>query len=565
MVGQVTLLQNHKKAQRKKHNRQAHKPKAEQPLAIDDVNKQLRECFESILEFCLSGDKDSLFFSFEQKLQDKIFLLGGLYCQLYLVSRHERFCYSNWQEGERYYAQKQPAGRTIYTIFGRVRYWRRYFIHKNDSAGFFPFDAAIGLSKDGFSPLVMKLATKLATRVSFGTCVLLLRSFYGWSPGKESIQDMVLGIGKEASCYMETANFAEDEGDVLVIEVDGKAIATLTDTELAKRKRSRKLPKVSCCRRHRGKACRKRTKRVRRQANDFSKNGRSATLAVMYSLKRGTDGRLHGPINKKVWGSFASRKVMLEWTRRQATKRGFSPDTHKHVHIVVDGEPCLRDGLAKLFPNATFCLDIRHVEEYLWKFGRAFYPDDKMNRKNREELVDTLRAKLYDGEVENLLELLKEVRRTLSPKANRDKAVRETVVKAITYMQTRVGMMNYQKYIEEDLPIGSGMMEGAVRNVIGERLDCSGMRWKPERAEALLHLRCIELNGDWVHFYNWAYSQWVKRMQSEERNIQMRSNQPLELPKGRNCVSQTTRCISWSKESTFRRRHRCREVTDYGW
>ncbi|WP_028582171.1 ISKra4 family transposase [Desulfogranum japonicum] len=531
MVGQVTLLQNHKKTQRNTHNRQNDRPTVEQPLAIDDLKQQLRECFESILQFCLSGDNDSLFFSFEKKLQDKIFLLGALYCQLYLISRHERFCYSNWLKGDRYYAQRNLSGRTICTIFGEVRYWRRYFIHKGNSSGFFPFDTAVGLSKDGFSPLVMKLAAKLATRVSFGTCILLLRSFYGWSPSKESIQDMVLGIGREASCYMETANFTEDEGEVLVIEVDGKAIATLTDRELAKRKKSRKRQKVSCCRRHRGKACRKQTKRVRRKADDLSKNGRSATVVVMYSLKLGTDKRLHGPINKKAWGSFTPRKVMLEWARRQATKRGFPPDTNKQVHIVVDGEPCLRDGLAKLFPNATFCLDIRHAEEYLWKFGRAFYPDDNINQKNREDLVDTLRAKLYEGEVENLLELLKEVRCTLSPKAKRDKAVRKAVAKAITYMQSRVDMMNYQKYIEEDLPIGSGMVEGAVRNVIGERLDCSGMRWKPERAEALLHLRCIELNGDWDHFYDWAYGQWVKRMQSEERNIQVRSSKPLELPK----------------------------------
>lgn len=107
--------------------------------------------------------------------------------------------------------------------------------------------------------------------------------------------------------------------------------------------------------------------------------------------------------------------------------------------------------------------------------------------------------------MQNLLELLKEVRGSLSPKAKRDTAVRNAVAKAINYIHPRLDMMSYQTYIEEDLPIASGMVEGAVRYVIGERLDCSGVRWKPERAEALLHLRCIELNGDWDHFYSWAY------------------------------------------------------------
>jgi hypothetical protein len=75
----------------------------------------------------------------------------------------------------------------------------------------------------------------------------------------------------------------------------------------------------------------------------------SITLVAMYTLKRGDDGRLHGPLNKQVWGSYAPRKVMLAWARRHATKRGFPPGTDKRIHIVLDGETCLHDGLAVLY------------------------------------------------------------------------------------------------------------------------------------------------------------------------------------------------------------------------
>lgn len=95
----------------------------------------------------------------------------------------------------------------------------------------------------------------------------------------------------------------------------------------------------------------------------------------------------------------------------------------------------------------------------------------------------------------------------LSKRAKRDKKKREILKSVINYMEPRFenGMMNYKEYIEEDLPIASSMAQGAARYVIGERMDCSGMRWIPERAEALLHLRCIELNGDWDHFFEWTY------------------------------------------------------------
>jgi len=91
-------------------------------------------------------------------------------------------------------------------------------------------------------------------------------------------------------------------------------------------------------------ACR--GKKKRRQPGDKRKNGRSITLVVRYTLKQGDDGRLHGLVNKRVWGSYAPRKVMLAWAREQATRRGFPPETEKRVHLVVDGELCLYDGLS---------------------------------------------------------------------------------------------------------------------------------------------------------------------------------------------------------------------------
>ncbi len=59
------------------------------------------------------------------------------------------------------------------------------------------------------------------------------------------------------------------------------------------------------------------------------------------------------------------------------------------------------------------------------------------------------------------------------------------------FTEPLLDMMKYKDYIELDLPTASGIAEGAARYVAGERMDCSGMRWIPERAEAPLHLRCV--------------------------------------------------------------------------
>jgi hypothetical protein len=324
---------------------------------------------------------------------------------------------------------------------------------------------------------------------------------------------------------MEEVVTTKDDGEVLVIEVDGKATPTATEDELTKRRGKRHSKKCSCgCQRHRAKITR--GKRQRRKKGDKSKNGRSITLVVMYTLKKGEDGKLHGPLNKKVWGSYAPRKVMLNWAREQATKRGFPPSTNKRIHIVIDGEKCLEDGLRKHFPTASFALDIRHLESKIWKTGRTFYPEGS---QELEHWVEERKTLLYSGQAEFLLVGLEELYQTLSKRAKRDKNKREQLTKLIEYMKKRLNMMNYKQLLEEDLVIASGIVEGAARYVVGERMDCSGMRWIPERGEALLRLRCIELNGDWDSFFDWGYQRWLKKLRQAKRVV-IKTNEPLELP-----------------------------------
>lgn len=298
------------------------------PPSIPHIQDQIRSTCEDIIHFCLAGT-EATFYKAEQELQVKISSLACLFLQLFLMSFQEQFDYLPWQEEGKYY-KGNLVSRTIKTIYGDVRYWRHYLIRKS-GGGFYPLDACIGLTGDGFSPLVMSLAIRLATRMSFSASVLLFRCFYGWAPSSEALQHLIIGMGKDSGAYMEHAQAPTDDGEVLIIEVDGKATPTATAAELHKRRGKRHPKPHACgCARHRGQAKRAcRGKKKRRQPGDKSKNGRSITLVVMYTLKRGDDGRLHGPINKRVWGSYAPRKVMVAWARRQATKRGFPPGTDK--------------------------------------------------------------------------------------------------------------------------------------------------------------------------------------------------------------------------------------------
>jgi hypothetical protein len=246
----------------------------------------------------------------------------------------------------------------------------------------------------------------------------------------------------------------------------------------------------------------------------------------MYTLRRGGDGRLHGPCNKKVYGSFGTRKAALNWARDQATRRGFPPKTDKTVQIVFDGEKCLEQRCRKLFPGAILTLDIRHVQEKLWEVGRLFH------REGSWELttwVEELEQWLYKGYVRTLLRRLEQELKGVSCRGPGTKAKRQALKKVIDYLEPRVKLMDYGQWRKDDLVIASGIVEGAARYVVGERLDNSGMRWIEERAEAILLLRCIEVNGDWEAFMSWSQEQRSQEL-GRGQVVQIRSKTSTQRP-----------------------------------
>jgi hypothetical protein len=216
----------------------------------------------------------------------------------------------------------------------------------------------------------------------------------------------------------------------------------------------------------------------------------------------------------------------MNWARDHATRRGFPPQTDKTVQIVIDGERCLEQQLRRLFPGAILTLDIRHAQEKLWEVGRLFHQEGSPELAS---WVVGLEQLLYRGHVQTLLRRLDEELNRVSRRGPGTKQKREKLKDVLTYLRARVKLMDYGRWRAADLVIASGVVEGAARYVVGERLDNSGMRWVEERAEAVLLLRCIEVNGDWEDFVKWSQAQRSQELGRGEV-VQIRSKNPIQLP-----------------------------------
>ena len=170
---------------------------------------------------------------------------------------------------------------------------------------------------------------------------------------------------------------------------------------------------------------------------------------------------------------------------------------------------------------------MRHVEEKLWLAGRAFHAEGSAALA---AWVKELQDLLYGGRPAALVQRLEALHAQVSRRGPGTKARRQALAKVLRYIRPRLDMMRYQDLQAQDLVIASGVVEGAARYVVGERLDCAGMRWIPGRAEALLHLRCVELNGDWEAFFAWAQARWQEDLQ-QGKPVQVWTDEPIKLPK----------------------------------
>lgn len=452
----------------------------------------------------------------------QVLAVGRLCLQLFLQMREAQWR-ATARQTPRGYKRQGPIVRQLGTFFGKVSYARSYFYRAG--GGYYPLDIELGLTGDGFSLLLTSCAVRLATKVSYAQAVLLLTLFLQWSPAQTSLEELVLGLGRHTAAWFEHAPAPRGDGEVLVIQIDSKATPTATAAELAKRRGPRSANAHPGSARHRGRAARLRwgSKR-RRQKGDKAKNGKMATIVVMYTLRKSPDGTLEGPLNKRVYASYAPKRHAVAIARREADKRGFTPSSGKAIQLVTDGDNDLERYIDELFPEAEHTIDIYHVVEYLWEAGACLY------REGSAELtawVDAQKAALYDGRVAEVSAELATRIKQLAPQQN---SARDRLTSIQDYLTKRQAKMDYKRLRELDWETGSGAVEGAVRYVIAQRFDCGGMRWVKKRAEALLQLRCLEVNNDWEAFITFVHERTQTQAQEQHKNLPLKCAEPAPLP-----------------------------------
>jgi len=193
----------------------------------------------------------------ERAVRGLVFAIGRLLLAFYLARREENSEKEVGRWLKRGFTREAPNRKHLGTFFGRVTFWRTY-VRRPGGTGLYPLDRALGLTADGFSLLVMQMAARLSTLLTYEQATGLLVYFLSWSPPETSVEKAVLGFGRHTAEWFKAAPPPEGDGEILVVQFDSKGTPTATEQELEKRRGKRQEQDRPPSPRHRGRAKRKR-------------------------------------------------------------------------------------------------------------------------------------------------------------------------------------------------------------------------------------------------------------------------------------------------------------------
>src|SRR5438105_6328521 len=192
---------------------------------------------------------------------------------------------------------------------------------------------------------------------------------------------------------------------------------------------------------------------------------------------------------------------MLEeiWARN----RGYGKEM---VHL-CDGQDALWEARQRRLPRrkTTDILDLLHVTPRLWQAAHAFHPEKS---KEAEQFVRERVRKMLEGKVDLVVRGLREMR----TKRNLTGSKKATVTKVCAYFENNRERMHYDEYLAKGYPIASGVIEGACRHLVKDRMERAGMHWTRAGSQAMWDMRSIHINGDWHRYQKFRLENETKRL-----------------------------------------------------
>jgi len=375
------------------------------------------------------------------------------------------------------------------TIFGEITVDRMGYLHPGE-ATVHPLDEQVELPHRSFSYELQRRVVKAAIQGPFEEAIERLEESTGVTMPKRCAEAILVEAAVDfAAFYQQRTPLApEATGPILVGSADGKGIPIKKETPV------RRVVQPS-------KGHQRNKKKMSVVATVYSQAPRIRTpeevIETLFSTepRSTTKAPRSRPEDKRVWASLDQGKAgVLDEVAQEMARR--DPSHTKEWVALTDGERALQNQVQARLKGVPLVLDFQHALSKLWTAAYAFH---KEGTPEAEAWVKQRALRLLQGDVSQVVKGL----RQSATKRGLKGAKKKTVETTTAYFYRNRTRMRYDEYLRHGWPIATGVVEGACKNLVKDRMERSGMRWKPEMAEAMLKMRATYLSDDFEEY--WAF------------------------------------------------------------
>jgi hypothetical protein len=387
--------------------------------------------------------------------------------------------------------------RRYVSIFGAFRLERTVYGRREGQAlEFVPLDNRLQLPAGVFSYVLQDWDQALAVEQAFSQVNQTIARMLKLTQSVDSLEGMNRQMAQDVGWFRDLQGPppAAEEGQVLVMTADCKGIVI----------RGQGTPTV--CGGERPGGQRANQKRMATVGAIYTVDPYVRTPAeVVAALFRDPDYAPEPrpePCHKRVWASLprqgprpqSSIGVVFDWLWWELTQR--QPQGPQLTVCLCDGQEALWQACSEAVAeeDRVEILDLLHVTPRLWQAAKLLY-----GAKGKEVLpfVRQRVTQVLEGKVQTVIRSLQRLAAARGLTGVKKKALG----RLCRYFHKNRERMHYDVYLRAGYPIASGVIEGACRHLIKDRMERAGMHWTLPGAQAMLDLRSVWISGQWEAFH----------------------------------------------------------------
>jgi hypothetical protein len=455
----------------------------------------------------------------ERGLFDGVLRLGAVLFEGFLkrVGPGDLGATATFDDGRVVPRLEEPHARRLLTVFGPFAITRWvYAVRDGQKIELAPTDQRLQLPESDLSYLLQEWDQLLGIEHAFGKVRDTLESILRLKQSVDTLERTNRQMAEPVLAFHEAQPSAQrrDDAELLVATEDNKGVPMVRPPAEkpvgAHRSKGEKANKkqMACL------GCVYSVDRHARRPDEL--------LATLFRDPDRPRSKMPEPKQKRYWAELTQTEFGVEVRGQELVFAHLSEEIERRrrpgqvlIHL-CDGQKSLETDRSNYLPTdarTVDILDLMHAIPRLWDAAHVFHAEGS---PQASALVRERLREVLNGRVASVVRGL----RYMGTARRIQGADRQRLRRACAYLKANQHRMRYDDYLRQGYPIATGVIEGACRHVIKDRMERTGMRWQVPGAQAMLHLRAISASGDWEKY---------QRFRIDSENLRLYPNKrPLE-------------------------------------